>query len=360
MNRRTIQNAAAFLFWCVGLATAGLLTASLAGRTPALIPVSIAAWACFVYCAGAAVLWLRILTARKSFFHCGGEDILIVAPHPDDCVAIAGGYAIQTLARGGRVRVLYVAPGSESDRDVRMAEAKDAWSLAGAGRLELRFLGHRSGTGLMTRAEIDACAGEIADQIRDFSPGTVFVPLYEGGNFQHDAVNFMTRRASERTGFKGRFLEAPEYNFHLSFATTPEKILSGLARFIPFERHDYAPEPVRPAPVLRLAMTGPELRLKREMLSRFTTQNPDRLVERFGFEDRFQELPPHDYSKPPFDYDRSAARRINALKSFPATAGVFSAMFKWTRTIHADPDYIITRIPGERPPSDAEARGRRS
>jgi len=44
----------------------------------------------------------------------------------------------------------------------------------------------------------------------------------------------------------------------------------------------------------------------------------------------------------PFTDEPKEAR--HRLKAMPVFGGLFSRMFKWTRTIHPDPDYVITRI----------------
>ncbi len=295
----------------------------------------------------AFLLWVRTRLRKRRFrpIEAGGEDILIIAPHQDDCVAIAGGYGLQTKEKGGNVRVLYVTDGMENGTPARRSEALAAWALAGVKETDIRFLEYSSLTGLTAREEIDACIGIIEAEIRNRKPETIFIPLYEGGHYQHDVVNYMTAEAVRSSGFKGRVFESPEYNFYLSFRTTPEKILSGLIRFVPFTATGYPPEPVRPDPVYRLAMTEEQLRMKRRMIEAFESQHPDMLVTRFGFEDRFQDMHAYDYTKPPFDYSRSAARILDGLKRLPVAGVVFSKMFRWTRTIHPDAGYTITRIP---------------
>jgi LmbE family N-acetylglucosaminyl deacetylase len=297
------------------------------------------------YCAAAAALWLAVRRKRFEPLEAGGEDILIVAPHQDDCVAIAGGYALQTREKGGRVRILYVTDGFENGAPGRRSEAARAWRLAGVPETDLNFLEYPSLTGLLTRREIDRAIGQISRAIADARPGTVFVPLYEGGHYQHDVVNYMTAEAMKAADFRGKAYEAPEYNFYLSFRTTPEKILSGMLRFVPFAGRDYAPEPVLGDPVYRLTMTESQMRLKKEMLAAFESQHPDQLVRRFGFADRYQRMHGHDYGLPPFDYGRSAARILDGLKRLPVAGRAFSKMFKWTRTIHPAPEVTITRIP---------------
>lgn len=309
--------------------------------------IAVLASACAVYLAAVLLVWARVRIRNRGFvpLEAGGEDILIVAPHQDDCVAIAGGYGIQTKEKGGNVRILYVTDGMENGSPARRSEAAAAWAMAGVGESNIRFLDYPSLTGLTARDEIDACIGRIEEEIREHRPGTIFTPLYEGGHYQHDVVNYMTAEAVRRAGFKGRVFESPEYNFFLSFRATPEKILAGLLRFVPFAGDGYPPEPVLPDAVYRLRMTDDQLRTKKRMIAAFESQHPDMLVKRFGFEDRYQELHAYDYAKPPFDWNRSAARFLDGLKRLPAAGALFSKMFRWTRTIHPEAGVTMTRIP---------------
>ena len=296
-------------------------------------------------CLFALFLWIRIHRKNRNYIYAMGEDILIIAPHQDDCVAIAGGYAIQTIEKKGRINIIYVTDGYRNDKVSRKREAIEAWSVIGIEKQAIHFLNYDTRTGLMEKNDIYSCIKEIRDLIISIHPGTIFIPLYEGGNYQHDLTNFMVRKSLDECGFRPTVYEAPEYNFYFSFKTTPEKILSGLARLLPFYKYDYPPEPIRDDTLYYLKMTAEQIRLKKDMLSKFKTQHPENLMERFGFEDRFQKFHAYDYSKPPLDYDRSLAKKINALKSLPFIGRVLSKAIKWTRTIHPAPNYTITKIP---------------
>ena len=300
----------------------------------------------FFYCLFVFFLWVSIIRKKHRYIHATGEDILIIAPHPDDCVAIAGGYAIQTKEKGGHVTVLYITGGIPNDNPIRRQEAFNAWRTIGVSKESLFFLKHYMSTGLLYREEIDDCIDELKKFIKKIHPKIVFIPLYEGGNYQHDITNYMVSEAINRcSDLEITVYEAPEYNFYFSFRTTPEKILSGFARLIPFINYDYPPEPVRNDTVYYLKMTTEQLQLKKEMLKQFTTQNPKQLVKRFGFVDRYQKLHQYDYAKPPFDYEKSLAKTINRLKALPFIGAIVSKIVIWTKTIHPDPDYVITKIP---------------
>ncbi len=298
----------------------------------------------FLYCIFVLLLWISIIRRKRHYIHATGEDILIVAPHQDDCVAIAGGYAIQTKEKGGQVTVLYVTGGIPGDNPIRRQEALNAWATIGVSKSSLFFLKHYISTGLVDREEIDVCLNELTKFIEEIQPKTIFIPLYEGGNYQHDVTNYMVSEAINRCNSEITVYESPEYNFYFSFETTPEKILSGFARLIPFISYDYSPEPVKNDTVYYLEMTTEQLQLKRQMLAKFTTQNPKQLVKRFGFTDRYQKLHQYDYAKPPFDYKFSLARKINFVKSLPVVGKFMARAVKWTKTIHPDPNYTMTKI----------------
>jgi LmbE family N-acetylglucosaminyl deacetylase len=302
----------------------------------------------FWFCAASAsILKLGIAIRRKHWMTAGGEDILIIASHPDDCVAIAGGYAIQTVALGGKVNVLYTTGGAEGDSEIRKREAEAAWGVIGIQPDAIHFLPHRYFTGFIQRPEIEAGTAEIEAWICNLHPGTIFVPLFEGGNYQHDVTNFMAVRAAKIAEFTGRIWESPEYNFYFSLRTTPEKILCALGRAIPFVSCRYPPEPVRSDRVYHLRMKNMERSTKCRMLARFKTQNPYQLIARFGFEDRYQALHDYDYTKPPFSYEHSLAHRLQRLKSKPLIGKAVSKAVIWTRTIHPDPAVLMTRLPLE-------------
>lgn len=299
----------------------------------------------FVYLIFAKGIWFLAKKRKRFPMKAQGEDILIIAPHQDDCVAMAGGYAIQVLKKGGKVKVLYLTDGPENDKITRRNEALNAWRVVGLLDSDLIFLPYHTLSGFTTQEEIDRCTQDIAKWIQALHPKTIFVPLYEGGHFQHDVANYMVHCAVKRIGFSGKIYETPLYNFYVSLKTTPEKILSGFLRYVPFVHIGYPPEPIRNDSLFELSMTEEELQIKKQMLTCFQTQQPYQLVARFGFPDRYQNFHSYDYTKPPFSYQWSIARVINWLKEIPVIHKPISRMFKWTRTIHPNPRYTITTIP---------------
>ncbi|MBL8910938.1 MAG: PIG-L family deacetylase, partial [Archangium sp.] len=75
-------------------------------------------------------------------------DLLVIAPHPDDEVLIAGGRIAQTVARGGRVSVILATNGDygcERDGYLREAESISALTLLGVKPGDVHFLGYPDG-----------------------------------------------------------------------------------------------------------------------------------------------------------------------------------------------------------------------
>jgi len=304
--------------------------------------------ACFLFliCCG-LMLWLyqKIQKQDRMYIQAKGEDILIIAPHQDDCVAIAGGYAVQTVEKGGHVYILYITDGYEEDRVTRRQEAVKAWSTFSETSVTLDFLPYINNKSFLSREEINKGIDDINKYIKRVNPETIFIPLYEGGHYQHDVTNYMVSRVLKNLETGCTVYESPIYNFFMSFKTTPEKILSGLARFIPLVTYDYPPEPVRNDQVYYLEMTDSQLEKKKNIITEFKTQNPHKLRERWGFCDRYQKLHAYDYSQPPFNYNKSVAKRIHNLKTLPLIGKIMRKIMIWTTTIHPDPHYTMTSIP---------------
>lgn len=77
-----------------------------------------------------------------------GVDWLVVAPHPDDEVLMAGGLLHAAVARGERVAVVVVTNGDFTcarDGRVRQAETVEALGALGVQERDVRFLGYADG-----------------------------------------------------------------------------------------------------------------------------------------------------------------------------------------------------------------------
>lgn len=101
-----------------------------------------------------SVRWLVILPLMalscvgRTGARAPGVDVLVIAPHPDDEVLMAGGVMAQAVRRGERVAVVLVTNGDlscERDGTVRQAETIDALGAIGVAEENVRFLGYPDG-----------------------------------------------------------------------------------------------------------------------------------------------------------------------------------------------------------------------
>jgi LmbE family N-acetylglucosaminyl deacetylase len=241
---------------------------------------------------------LFLYTARKTVCNVTAEknNILIFAPHPDDGVIIAGGYAIQTLKKGGRVKVTLL-----TDNKIRLKEAYSAWSVIGLEQEDI--LRVNLGKDLhLTLEDLPRKLEILRNIIVGINPSIIFMPLYEGGHHDHDIANYLVSSAVESLSKKIVLYESPEYNYFFSIKMTPGKLLDLLSKLIPFFEYHAPPSFINPDNALYLCMTPEEVELKKQMLSQFHSQHPENLLMHFGFNDRFKVYEKHDYCMPPHDY----------------------------------------------------------
>ena len=97
---------------------------------------------------GAATDAEEILTAGNSFFDKNyfGTRILILAPHPDDEINIAGNMILNLAAAKAEIFVAYSTDGGlEIPAEVRAQEAIDALKILGVPREKIIFMGYGDG-----------------------------------------------------------------------------------------------------------------------------------------------------------------------------------------------------------------------
>ena len=90
----------------------------------------------------------EILTAGNSFFDKSyfGTRVLVLAPHPDDEINVAGNMILNMAAAKAEIFVAYSTNGDfEKSADVRAQEAVDALKILGVPREKIIFLGYGDG-----------------------------------------------------------------------------------------------------------------------------------------------------------------------------------------------------------------------
>lgn len=285
---------------------------------------------------------------NKKFITANDDDICIFAAHQDDGVIMAGGYAMQTIKNGGSVNIVYIFDGETGNgrerNFVRMNESFKAWELAGIKKENLSFLDYDQYYGLIDEEEIKSCIDDITVLLKHSNFDIIFIPLYEGGHYQHDVTNYIVSQAYLISGMNCKLYECPEYNAYYSLKYSPGKIISLISRLIPFYEFKSPPSFIRNENRLYLDMSDEELILKRKMLQTFKSQDVKGLSDLYGFKDSYQIYTGYDYSKSPFDYDRSVAKFVNNLKTVPVLRSFLWWLFGKTKSRHPDPDFMVTRI----------------
>ncbi len=90
--------------------------------------------------------WLLVLVGCGRPGHRTGVDVLVIAPHPDDEVLLAGGVMDRAIREGQRVAVIIVTNGDYScERDGYLREAESVAALKSLGVTEVHFLGYPDG-----------------------------------------------------------------------------------------------------------------------------------------------------------------------------------------------------------------------
>ena len=244
------------------------------------------------------------------------RDVLILAAHQDDCVVLAGEYAIEAAKGGRRIEIVYLTCGAPDASDgralLRRQEAVTAWGLLGVGPADLHHMGlpqaSVSGPSRIEAKQLQAAGERLREVTERLAPGTaVFIPAAGESHVDHRTLRKLSLEAIHETGRSDlRILEAPEYNDHYSLLRCPWRSLIYVASNIPFLGRWVGSDCtwtragfVRGGPPLVLPPDPARLEKKRELPRQFRSEDGELLVKYFGHPDRFR----------PVD-DVSAARNL--------------------------------------------------
>ncbi len=232
---------------------------------------------------------------------------LILAAHPDDCVILAGAYAIFARAAGERVQIAYLTCGAASATVpravIRRREALAVWQGLGMSPEDVSFFDlpeHAvSAASSWTDADRDRARAWIGELLRQLPDGAVvFLPAAGEAHVDHRGLR---RIALEAWGLSARgqlsFLEGPEYNDYLSVLQSPSKALAfslmgipGLSRLVRGRRPSWTGFAeggsywTLPASEARLAQ-------RRDLLRGFASEDGGLLVRLFGDFERYRPVP---------------------------------------------------------------------
>jgi len=147
-----------------------------------------------------------------------GKRILILVAHPDDEVVASAACITRARKQGATVSALYLTHGCIAQNEMwfwqrkkyhdfvakRRSEAEKAALLLG-----VQPVGWSSRPARYLWREMDAVYQEVDNAITHYRPDQIWVPAYEGGNPDHDALNAIGFKFKTRLSV----LEFAEYNF---------------------------------------------------------------------------------------------------------------------------------------------------
>jgi LmbE family N-acetylglucosaminyl deacetylase len=213
-----------------------------------------------------------------------GERILILVPHPDDEVVAAAAAISRAKAMGAEVFALYLTDGCIARATMwpwrrktraaivarRRAEAESAAALLG-----VTPVGWSPRPARALWRELPEVHAEINATIRTHDPNQIWLPAYEGGNPDHDALNALGQLFVKDISV----LEFAEYNF-----------FGGAARAQAF--------PYPNGQEQTIALTAAEQERKRALLRLYASERQN--LNYVGVErECFRPLARYDYARPP-------------------------------------------------------------
>jgi LmbE family N-acetylglucosaminyl deacetylase len=235
-------------------------------------------------------------------------DLLILAAHQDDCVIMAGEFAVHVAEQSGNVKVAYLTCG-DSDRNserakVRREEALRAWGMIGVPKEDIFFLGLPAaktveGPCLITPADKEIACRTLRTLVNRLPErSTIFIPADGEAHVDHRLLRAISLAIiKELPPEKYDVYEAAEYNCYYSLFRGPGRALSYVLKCMPVfsrfswlsHRTERAHFPSGPRP-LSLPPNMDRLNKKIEMLRQFRSEGTELLVKYFGHPDRFRPI----------------------------------------------------------------------
>lgn len=253
---------------------------------------------------------------------------LILAAHPDDCVILAGAYALEARDAGQRVQVTYLTCGAAAphlERAVtRKAEALAAWATIGLTPQDVTFLDlpEHPVDGVSSWSDGDRAGSRarIATLLRELAPrAAVFIPAAGEAHVDHRGLRQIALEAW-RDAARGdlTFFEGPEYNAYLSVVQAPKKVWVALSRSVPGlarlvgHRQEAWTGFASGGRYWTLPASEARSERRRSLLRAFVSENGDLLVRLFGLYERYRPVADPDRGladEPPRGYVTVGGRR---------------------------------------------------
>ena len=213
-----------------------------------------------------------------------GKRILILVAHPDDEVVGCAASIARARAQGASVTALYLTHGCLA-RDVlwswqrkhyerniarRRAEAENAATVLG-----VQPVGWSPRPARYLWRELPQVFEEVQAALAQYRPDQVWVPAYEGGNPDHDALNAIGFKIKPRLSV----LEFSEYNF-----------FGGKVRSQSFVSSDET---------ARILFLTPEERAAKKAALKIYASEVGNLSSLGAEQENYRPLASYDYSQPP-------------------------------------------------------------
>jgi LmbE family N-acetylglucosaminyl deacetylase len=249
---------------------------------------------------------IRYLMIKPRTWRSSPGNVLILAAHPDDCVVMAGEYAIWALDHGFKVDIVYLTCGAidpaSTRAKTREREAVSSWQSLGVPKSSLTFIGYsasplRGNSALGIEAQ-DQARATIQNIILTLEVGAaVFLPAAGEEHVDH---RMMRRLGLEAIVSSRRHdvlvLEAPEYNATLSLVRSPTKAYRYLLGCMPIVRRltSTGGTPCFPGYIRgerAFVLGDPRItQRKNALLSFFASENIEKLVRHFGYQNQFRKV----------------------------------------------------------------------
>lgn len=276
-----------------------------------LFPVSdmtISLWiiqfACLVLIAVLLASGIRYLLLRPTIWQSAPTNLLVLVAHPDDCVVLAGEYALWILDHGMNVNIVYFTSGSGDPASprakMREGEALAAWGSVGVPAKNLHFLGYgqspMNGVCALSMSDLDEAAARIRDIVLSVEAGTaVLVPAAGEIHTDHREIRRVGLKAISDSGRRDLLvLEAPEYNSSLSLVRSSGKVIKYFLKSLPLiwrlggdTRNVAFPGFIRGSRAYMICDDAITSR-KKALLRHFVSEDGEKLVRHFGFQNQFR------------------------------------------------------------------------
>ncbi|HAX91267.1 MAG TPA: hypothetical protein DCY07_03540 [Rhodospirillaceae bacterium] len=148
-----------------------------------------------------------------------GRHILILVPHPDDEVVACAAMAVRAINQGATIHALYLTNGCIAKKelwpwqrwryDAFVAQRRNE-ALAVAKRMKIIPAGFANRPSRYLWRNLPSVFDEITRAIATHDIDQLWVPAYEGGHADHDALNGACSLLRESVSI----LEFAEYNFY--------------------------------------------------------------------------------------------------------------------------------------------------